>query len=153
MKNEQKEYRQNTDKSKEITGKEWNALLLTVQEYSDLQAYKQTFPNATDSTAKAQACRYFRRIRDKLTTLQELELFNLGRGRFYKELEKRLNAETPIFYQGKKIDIIHDNTTQLKATELLAKLNGLCTIQTEVSRNTNTQIVFNMVIAGEEYKE
>lgn len=108
-----------------ITAKEWNALLLTVQGDSDLQAYKKTFPNATPKTAAGAACRFFRRIREKLTQEQELALFDLGRGRFYRELEKRLDAQTPVFFQGKKIADIPDNTTRMKATDILAKINGV----------------------------
>lgn len=108
-----------------ITSKEWNALLLTVQGKSDVQAYRITFPNATKATAYGQACRYFKRIRDKLSQSQELELFDMGRGRVYKQLLKLLDAKTDIFYKGQKVASVPDNITQFKAVELIAKMNGL----------------------------
>jgi hypothetical protein len=103
-----------------ITGKEWNALLLSVQGYSDLKAYKTLFPNATEKTASAGACRYFKRIRQKLSYDDELQLFNLGKGRVLQEIEKRLNAEQT--HNGENYP---DNTTRMRATELLAKINGM----------------------------
>jgi len=103
-----------------ITSKEWNALLLSVQGLSDLQAYKTLFPNATEKTASAGACRYFKRIRQKLSYDDELQLFNLGKGRVLQEIEKRLNAEQT--HNGENYP---DNTTRMRATELLAKINGM----------------------------
>lgn len=135
----------------DITPKEWQALMYTVDGLSDVKAYKKVFPNATDKTANSNAFRYFRKIRDKLTPDDELEIYNLGRSRFYNELDKRLNAETPIFYQGKKIDTVSDNAVRYKATELLAKIHRLYdhkeqTLNDEINTVNDTLKKFQDVI-------
>jgi hypothetical protein len=125
-----------------ITSKEWNALLLSVQGLSDLQAYKTLFPNATEKTAAAAACRYFKRVRGKLNHDDELSLFNLGRGRVYQELNKRLEAEC-----GTGDEHYPDNSTRMRATELLAKINGMGNTK-EIARQEMERIEQEQQLAG-----
>ncbi len=109
----------------EITPKEWEALLLTATGLSDHKAYKKMFPNAKASTTKSQASRYFRRVRAKLTTAQELEIYNLARNRFYQVLDESLKAETHIFTMGVESGTVPDNAIRFKALELLGKMHGI----------------------------
>lgn len=108
-----------------ITGTEWEALRLTFSGATDTEAYRRTHHNAAESTVQKSASAFFKKARAKLSKSEELEMRNLGRSRVFAELEKRLNANVTEFYKGLKVTDCEDNTTRMKATELLARINGL----------------------------
>jgi len=133
-----------------ITAVEWEALRLTFSGKSDVQAYRLTHPNAGKLTAQKAASAFFRRVRGKLSKSEELELRNLGRSRVFEELEKRLNSLTTEFYQGKKVTDCEDNTTRMKATELLARINGLLEAPEEKDDGSGSGSPIKIVISGTE---
>ncbi len=132
---------------KKLTAKEIKALELSFSGMSDVQAYQLTHPNATSVSCNSNASHYFKRIRQKLTAIDELKYRNLSYSRVFEELEKRLNAMTTEFYQGKAVAECEDNTTRMRATELLAKINGLLNnpIQTTESETSESSFTFNIV--------
>lgn len=96
--------------------------------YSQRDAYMITHPKCSESAADAAASRAFSRIYSVISTLpitEQLEICGLGKTRLWTELNKRLNAKTPIFWQKQQIAVIDDNTVQQRATELLAKIHGV----------------------------
>lgn len=78
-------------------------------------AYLVVRPNVSRQTAGARGCLIMKRIREKVPWKDLLEACDLGEIRLIAELRKRLEA--------KKTDDA-DNTTRMRATELLAEMLG-----------------------------
>ncbi|MBQ7746505.1 MAG: hypothetical protein IJT92_03530 [Spirochaetia bacterium] len=108
-----------------LTAVEQEAIILTIQGKSDIQAYRLTHPRASKRTAITAACKFFAKARAKLNDQDRLKIYNLGADRLMMELDKRLNAKSPIIYQGRVTGQIDDNFTRQRATELLAKIHGI----------------------------
>src|SRR5574344_2497901 len=111
-----------------LTARDWKALQLSAEGKTDVEVYKIMHPNATDKVARGNAFNYFKAIQKKLNLMPHDDvqlIYGLSMRRFYQELNKRLEAETELTFQGaatgKKIA---DNSTRMKATELLAKVAG-----------------------------
>ena len=104
---------------------ELEALRLTLHGKSEVQAYMVTHPKAGKKSAASNAYKFFKRAREKLSISDRLELYNLGVDRIFSTLDKMLNAEYDITYQGKKTGRAADNQTRMKALELLIKIHGL----------------------------
>ena len=56
--------------------------------------------------------------------MQKLEAAGLGEIRLLKELDSKLQAKVTKYYQDQSLGDHEDNTTQMRATELLAELLG-----------------------------
>ena len=69
----------------------------------------------------------------KIDWSAKLEAAGLSEDRLLQELEKRLNAKVTKFYQDENLGEFEDNTTQQRATELLADLLGKKKNQIELS--------------------
>lgn len=126
---------------------ELEALQLTFSGMSDIQAYKHTHPKAKEATCQKTAYAFFKRIRAKLSKSEELQMRNLSHSRVFTEIEKRLNATSPYFFKGDFIQDYDDNTTRMKATALLAKINGLLdpvsNEQTQETEDTEIRIIID----------
>lgn len=109
----------------QLTAVEQQALMLTMNGKSDVQAYRMTHPKASKRTALTAACKFFAKARLKLSDSDRLKIYNLGIDRLLVEIEKRLNAQTDIIFQGRKTGKTDDNFTRMRATELLARIHGL----------------------------
>lgn len=104
---------------------ESDALQLYFSGLSEVEAYKQTHPKATEKTAKGNANNFFKVIRKKTSTSEIMDFAELNANRIFKELVKMLNATSTVYFQGKKIADEADNNTRFKAIELLTRLTGL----------------------------
>jgi hypothetical protein len=78
-------------------------------------------------SARESASRLYRVIRRKAGFHDRLEAFGLGEARLAAEIEKRLNAMTARYYQDQSLGNFEDNATRMRATELLAQMNGALT--------------------------
>ena len=104
----------------------------------DIQAaYREAHPRskATPESVRVLASRQFRQIKERVDWPALLEASGLGEVRLLEELEKRLNAKSTKFYKDERHDDIEDNTTQMRATELLADLHGKRRAKVEVAHS------------------
>lgn len=99
--------------------------------YNQTQAYIETHKAAQealridrDKDYRRQASRYFLNIKNKLSERGLLEAYDLGDDRLFRELNERLESMKTEFYKGKPIAECIDNTTRMRATELLADILG-----------------------------
>jgi hypothetical protein len=87
-------------------------------------AYLVIRPEVTRETARVLACRMLKRILKKVDWPRLLEEAGLGEMRLVRELNKRLNAMITKYWQDKSLGDFEDNSTRMRATELLADLLG-----------------------------
>lgn len=117
------------------------------------RAYRQVYPHAkcNPNSANRQANRMLAKY-DELAGEEAgnlLEKYNLGVPRVIQELEKRLAAKA--VFQGKETTA-PDNSTRMRATELLARFHGLDKGYTGVAgdKTTNNNIVLVQAKLSEE---
>lgn len=72
-----------------------------------------------------QCSKYFKKIEAVIGQENLLEAHGLGTTRVMRELDKRLDAKTTKYWQGASLGEHTDNSTRMKATELLSRLNGM----------------------------
>lgn len=74
---------------------------------------------------KVTCTRIFKRIMSVMTQEELLNQFGLGKERVMTELDSRLKANTDKYYQDIFVKTLEDNTTRMKATELLSRIHGM----------------------------
>ena len=78
-----------------------------------------------DSTAWSGGSKMLKRVKEKIGEQNLLDAFNLGVERLYHELDQRLKAKVTKFWQEVDLGEFEDNSTRMRATELLADILGL----------------------------
>ena len=101
------------------------ALRLVLAGDSETEAQMETHPEASRQSAAANAYKFFKRAREKLTDKERLELYNLGTDRLLSCLNEMLTAEYDIVYQGNITGRAADNYSRLRAMDMLAKIQGI----------------------------
>ncbi len=124
------------DYLKKLAPLETEAMQLVIGGRSEVEAYMATHPKASRATAAANAYKFFKKARGKLSNKDKLDLYNVGTDRIFAMLDKLLNAENDIIYQGRKTGTTTDNFTRYRATELLVRINGLLE-QPEITAEAN----------------
>lgn len=98
-------------------------------------AYKKINPNKeiTDKAAAIGGWKYMRRIKDKIPWDKILGEWNLGIERIGKKFEELLEAKVTKYYQDKSLGDFTDNSTRMRALELLVDVHKLKTQKLEVT--------------------
>ena len=140
------------DYLKKLAHIEAEAILLVIGGRSEVEAYMATHPKASRATAAANAYKFFKKARGKLSDKDKLDLYNIGSDRIFSMLDKLLNAENDIIYQGKVTGKTPDNFTRYRATELLVRINGLLD-QPEIKAEGNEplRIIFDYDLPGGDF--
>ena len=100
--------------------------LYRIKGKTQAEAYMAVHPNATAENADKHAYKYIRDAEAKLSTKQMLELYDLGPGRYMKEICNLLEAVEELTYKGFRTgDKRPDNQTRAAATKMLGQLNGV----------------------------
>lgn len=109
-----------------LTARERRFLFAVIAGKSGAVAYLEIAMKAglTAEKARAPASRMLARIKTKVDWPRLLEAVDLGELRLFRELERKLKAMTTKFYEDRAIIDVEDNSTQMRAVELLADLLG-----------------------------
>lgn len=90
------------------------------------EAYMAVHPKSSVAAAKAHAGAFLKNAERKLSNQQLLELYDLGPGRIYREINEGLKAMTEYTYKGLKTgETAPDRTNRNRTLELLAKIVGM----------------------------
>lgn len=110
-----------------ISQQELTALrLYRIKGKTQAEAYMAVHPKASAENADKHAYKYIRDAEAKLSTKQMLELYDLGPGRYMKEISSLLEAEEHLTYKGFRTgDKRPDNQTRAAAAKMLGQLNGM----------------------------
>lgn len=93
----------------------------------------------TRKSAHECGSRLMKRIKEKCDWEKLLEEAGLGWERIMSKLSELLEAETTKFYFGKAVANITDNSTRMRAVELLADLHGLRKQEVKISGEIKTR--------------
>ena len=100
--------------------------LYRMEHMTQVQAYMATHPDCAESTAKSKASAYIKAAEKAMTNQQLLELYDLGPGRIFREINEGLKAMTEYTYKGLKTgETSPDRTNRNRTLELLAKIAGM----------------------------
>lgn len=113
-----------------ITKKEREANELRNAGYSDVQAYLETHPDkAKDKKRNAErnAWIFFKKLDEKIEQLpleKQLPFYGITDKRVIQKVNELMDAKSEVYQQGQLVGEKKDNSTQIKATELAAKIKG-----------------------------
>ena len=108
-----------------LTPIEGEALRLVLAGKTDVEAYRETHPRASQATAVANAYKFFKRAREKLSDQDRMDLYNLNVDRVFSCLNELLAANSDIIYKGQKTGQARDNYTRTRALDMLIRIHGL----------------------------
>ena len=112
------------DRDDNIEERELRALELHFYEGKTKKAAYMATHDCTLKSAESNCTAFFKRAIAKLSDKQLLEYYNLGRERFFTELNKHLEAKEELVFRGFRTkDKRADNPTRAAALKLLAQIN------------------------------
>lgn len=88
------------------------------------RAYLKIAPDVTERTAEELGSKLLARVKKKDCWIDILEAAGLDDMRLASSLDALLMAKKTEFYQGVPVAEVEDNSTRIRATELLAELRG-----------------------------
>ncbi len=150
---------------KVLRPKERLALRAYQETLDQAEAYRRVFPGVSERSVYAAASRFFKRIREKLDDPDYLDEFNLGKPRFYTEIDRLLRATKPAtrkvirVYENGTLDEDEesfeavDNSTRLGALRLLADVHGVGRRSDGTTVNVQTNITTILQAAYESRKD
>ena len=131
-----------------LTAEERKAFDLLCSGMSQTKAFATIRPNIKKSSAKSHATDFFKSLYKKLSDKQLLEVEGVGKSFCINKLKELTKSQSPVIFAGQITDHYSDNQTQFKATELLAKLNGM-TDKPEDSDDDGTADGIKIIIDGD----
>ena len=108
-----------------LSREERKAFELLCNGSSKAKAYAAVFPKQKKSSVNSHASEFFKELYKKLSDKQLLEVEGVGKSFCINKLKELAKSKSPVIFAGQITGHYSDNQTQFKATELLAKLNGM----------------------------
>lgn len=116
-------------------------LYLEKSDFSGRVAYeKLTEGKTTGAAAVVGGSRYLKRIREKLPWTEVLNTVDLDDFYLARKVKEMCEAMKTEFYQGEAVTDVTDNSTRMKAIELLARLRGKDKIKLEAELSGGVQV-------------
>jgi hypothetical protein len=118
-----------------VSIKERLFLKFILQNITAKEAYRRINPNRelTEQACETGGWKYMNRIKEKIPWDKILGEWNLGLEKIAEKFEELLEAKVTKFYQDKSLGDFTDNSTRMRALELLVDVHKMKTQKLEVT--------------------